>query len=36
MVILPWNLKDDIMQQLQCIRVWGGHFVVPMPTVAMY
>jgi hypothetical protein len=35
-VILPWNLKDEIMQQLQFIREWGGHFVVPIPKVAIY
>ena len=32
-VILPWNLKDEIMQQLQFIREWGGHFMVPIPQV---
>ncbi len=32
-VILPWNLKDEIMQQLELIREWGGQFVVPIPTV---
>jgi hypothetical protein len=35
-VILPWNLQDEIMQQLQYIREWGGRFVVPIPTVAIY
>lgn len=35
-VILPWNLKDEIMEQLQFIREWGGHFVVPIPKVAVY
>jgi hypothetical protein len=30
-VILPWNLKDEIMEQLQFIREWGGRFVVPIP-----
>jgi SAM-dependent methyltransferase len=34
-VILPWNLKDEIMQQLQFIREWGGRFVVPIPKVAI-
>ncbi len=32
-VILPWNLKDEIMKQLQFVRDWGGQFVVPIPTV---
>lgn len=35
-VILPWNLKDEIMKQLQPIRKWGGRFVVPIPEVAIY
>jgi SAM-dependent methyltransferase len=34
-VILPWNLKDEIMEQLQYIREWGGRFVVPIPKVAV-
>jgi 2-polyprenyl-3-methyl-5-hydroxy-6-metoxy-1,4-benzoquinol methylase len=29
--ILPWNLKDEIMQQMAEIREWGGSFVVPIP-----
>ena len=35
-VILPWNLKDEIMQQLGFIREWGGRFVVPIPKVAVF
>jgi SAM-dependent methyltransferase len=35
-VILPWNLKDEIMSQLEFVREWGGQFVVPIPTVAIY
>jgi SAM-dependent methyltransferase len=35
-VILPWNLKDEIMMQLQFIREWGGRFVVPIPRVTVY
>jgi SAM-dependent methyltransferase len=35
-VILPWNLKDEIMNQLQYIREWGGRFVVPIPKAAIY
>lgn len=34
-VILPWNLKDEIMQQLQFIREWGGRFVVPIPKLTV-
>jgi 2-polyprenyl-3-methyl-5-hydroxy-6-metoxy-1,4-benzoquinol methylase len=32
-VILPWNLKDEISTQLAYIREWGGKFVVAVPTV---
>ena len=35
-VILPWNLKDEIIEQLQFIREWGGAFVVPIPKVKVY
>lgn len=35
-VILPWNLKDEIIEQLQFIREWGGAFVVPIPKAAIY
>jgi 2-polyprenyl-3-methyl-5-hydroxy-6-metoxy-1,4-benzoquinol methylase len=35
-VILPWNLKDEIMEQIAFIREWGGKFVVPIPSVAVY
>lgn len=34
--ILPWNLKEEIMRQLDYIREWGGQFVVPIPEVAVY
>ena len=30
-LILPWNLKDEIMGQLAYIRDWGGRFVVASP-----
>ena len=30
-VILPWNLKDEISQQLSYIKDWGGKFVVAVP-----
>ena len=30
-VILPWNLKDEITQQLAFIAEWGGQFVVASP-----
>jgi SAM-dependent methyltransferase len=30
-LILPWNLKDEIMSQMAHIRDWGGQFIVPIP-----
>jgi len=35
-LILPWNLKDEIMGQIQFIREWGGRFIVPIPKVTVY
>ena len=32
-LILPWNLKEEIRQQLSYVREWGGRLVVPIPTV---
>lgn len=34
-LILPWNLKQEIMQQMSYVRDWGGQFVVPIPTVTI-
>lgn len=36
LLILPWNLKDEIMQQMAGLRAWGGQFVVPIPEVQIY
>ena len=35
-LILPWNVKDEIMDQVGYIRDWGGQFVVPIPEVRVY
>jgi len=32
-LILPWNIKDEIMEQMSFIRDWGGKFVIPIPEV---
>jgi SAM-dependent methyltransferase len=34
-LILPWNLKDEIVQQMRHVAGWGGMFVVPIPEVAV-
>lgn len=36
LVILPWNLKDEIMDQMTHIRDWGGQFVTLIPEVRIY
>ena len=36
LLILPWNLKDEIMKQNAFIREWGGKFVVPIPEVHVH
>jgi hypothetical protein len=30
-LILPWNLKDEIKAQMREIKSWGGRFIVPVP-----
>ncbi|HJW35368.1 MAG TPA: class I SAM-dependent methyltransferase [Actinomycetes bacterium] len=35
-LILPWNLKDEIIEQLAYTRDWGARFVVPIPEVTVY
>jgi SAM-dependent methyltransferase len=32
-LILPWNLQEEIRRQLQGIAAWGGKFVTPVPLV---
>jgi SAM-dependent methyltransferase len=33
LLILPWNLRNEITEQMGCIRRWGGRFLVPIPEV---
>jgi len=35
-LILPWNLQEEIRQQLQGIKQWGGRFATPVPTIHIY
>jgi SAM-dependent methyltransferase len=35
-LILPWNLKEEIMEQMAFIGEWGGKFVVPVPEVQLH
>jgi hypothetical protein len=34
-LILPWNIKDEIIEQLSYVREWGGKFVIPIPTATI-
>ena len=32
-LILPWNLRDELTEQLAYVHGWGGKLVFPIPTV---
>ena len=34
-LILPWNLKDEIVKQLAYTKEWGGRLVVPIPELTV-
>ena len=34
-MILPWNLKKEIMSQTAGLREWGGNSCVPVPEVSV-
>jgi SAM-dependent methyltransferase len=36
LLILPWNLQEEIMDQMTYVREWGGRFVTPIPEVRIY
>ena len=33
LLILPWNLQNEIIEEMNFIREWGGKFVIPIPEV---
>lgn len=33
LLVLPWNLRGEILDQMAHIRSWGGRFVIPVPEV---
>ena len=35
-VILPWNLSAEVMDQLSYIRDWGGRFVTAVPELVVH
>src|SRR5262249_8173486 len=34
-LILPWNIKDEIIRQMRHISYWGGKFIVPIPDLVV-
>jgi SAM-dependent methyltransferase len=34
-LILPWNLKDEIVQQMRHVAAWGAKFILPVPELAV-
>ncbi|MCB9220147.1 MAG: methyltransferase domain-containing protein [Ignavibacteriales bacterium] len=35
-LILPWNLKDEIIESNRYVMDWGGKFIVPIPEIKIY
>jgi hypothetical protein len=35
-MILPWNISDEVRSEMSGIREWGGRFVVPIPNVRVF
>jgi hypothetical protein len=35
-LILPWNLRNEIAEQLEYVRDWGGRLVVPLPQLEVF
>jgi 2-polyprenyl-3-methyl-5-hydroxy-6-metoxy-1,4-benzoquinol methylase len=34
-LILPWNLRDEIVEKMSIVRSWGGRFLIPVPEVTV-
>lgn len=34
--ILPWNIKEEIIEQMAFIKEWGGKFVIPVPEILVF
>jgi hypothetical protein len=35
-VLLPWNLRSELVQQLDYVHEWGGRFVTAIPTLTVF
>lgn len=36
LLILPWNLKEEITEQMAFVSQWGGQFIIPIYEVEVY
>lgn len=34
--VLPWNIREEVMQQLSYVREWGGRFIVRAPNIQVF
>ena len=32
-LVLTWDIAEEVIRQLDVIRKWGGRFVIPLPTI---
>jgi SAM-dependent methyltransferase len=35
LLVLPWNLRDEILEDMAHVRDWGGRFVLPIPEISI-
>ena len=35
LLVLPWNLKTEIIDSMRHVGQWGCKFIIPIPTVAV-
>jgi len=35
LLVLAWNIKEEVMEQMNAIRSWGGEFVIPIPELTI-
>jgi len=35
-LILPWNLREEIVEQMAVVREWGGRFVTAVPEIEVH
>ncbi|MCS4465333.1 hypothetical protein JTT01_20390 [Clostridium botulinum] len=35
-VILPWNIKEEVIEQIKYIREWNGNFITFIPQIEVF